>query len=137
VWDECYTQLMYLPSKNDFTRTALSDKKQMIEYFDFKLKNSRTIIEKEAKNVTKAEKRVDTLHAGYQNRASGLLKQLKQLCSELDQTEIELDTYHFLLDYEKNKAVNHRLDPLKDLVENAKSRNLMLQERYKEFNQAK
>ena len=37
VWDECYSQVLYLPSKNRFTRAIAASKKDRIESAEQKL----------------------------------------------------------------------------------------------------
>ena len=37
VWDECYSQVLYLPSKNRFTRANAASKKDRIESAEQKL----------------------------------------------------------------------------------------------------
>ena len=37
VWEECYSQVLYLPSQNRYTRANLASKKDRIESLDKKL----------------------------------------------------------------------------------------------------
>jgi pre-mRNA-splicing factor CDC5/CEF1 len=37
VWDECYSQVLYLPSQNRYTRANLASKKDRIESLDKRL----------------------------------------------------------------------------------------------------
>ncbi len=37
VWDECYSQVLFLPSKNRFTRTSAATKKDRIESAEQKI----------------------------------------------------------------------------------------------------
>ncbi len=40
VWDECYSQVLFLPSKNRFTRASTASKKDRIESAEQKLEVS-------------------------------------------------------------------------------------------------
>jgi pre-mRNA-splicing factor CDC5/CEF1 len=40
VWDECYSQVLFLPSKNRFTRASAASKKDRIESAEHKLEVS-------------------------------------------------------------------------------------------------
>lgn len=40
VWDECYSQVLYLPSQNRYTRANLASKKDRIESLEKRLEVS-------------------------------------------------------------------------------------------------
>lgn len=37
VWDQCYAQVLFIPSQNRFTRASLASKKERIESFEKRL----------------------------------------------------------------------------------------------------
>ena len=41
VWDECYSQVLFLPSKNRFTRANAASKKDRIESAEHKIEVGR------------------------------------------------------------------------------------------------
>jgi pre-mRNA-splicing factor CDC5/CEF1 len=66
VWDECYSQVLFLPSKNRFTRASAASKKDRIESAEQKLELNRNLMALEAKRAAKLEKKLKTLLGGYQ-----------------------------------------------------------------------
>ena len=44
VWDQCYAQVLFIPSQNRFTRASLASKKERIESLEKRLEVSRTVI---------------------------------------------------------------------------------------------
>ena len=46
VWDECYSQVLFVPSKNRYTRANAATKKERIESAEQKLEVKRRSIEK-------------------------------------------------------------------------------------------
>lgn len=66
VWQECLSQVLYLPSQNRFTRANLASKKDRFESAEKKLEQNRKHMAKEAKRCGKIEKRLKILTGGYQ-----------------------------------------------------------------------
>lgn len=66
VWQECYAQLLYLPSQKRFTRASLATKKERIESFEKQLDQKRNQMTEEAKKAANIEKKLKVLLAGYQ-----------------------------------------------------------------------
>jgi pre-mRNA-splicing factor CDC5/CEF1 len=50
VWDECYSQVLFLPSKNRFTRASTASKKDRIESAEQKLNVCANLILKNFNN---------------------------------------------------------------------------------------
>jgi pre-mRNA-splicing factor CDC5/CEF1 len=50
VWDECYSQVLFLPSKNRFTRANAASKKDRIESAEQKLEVCANLIMKNFNN---------------------------------------------------------------------------------------
>lgn len=66
VWQECLSQVLYLPSQNRYTRANLASKKDRIESSEKKLEQNRKHMAKEAKRCGKIEKKLKMLMGGYQ-----------------------------------------------------------------------
>lgn len=68
VWQECLSQVLYLPSQNRYTRANLASKKDRFEATERKLEQNRKHMAKEAKRCGKIEKKLKILTGGYQVR---------------------------------------------------------------------
>lgn len=117
VWDECLSQVLYLPSQNRYTRANLANKKDRIESYEKKLEQNRKHMAKEAKKCSKIEKKLKTLLGGYQARAHSLMKQLQETYDQIEQNSLSLSTFKFLEKMETN-AIPKRLEVRKNLMGN-------------------
>jgi pre-mRNA-splicing factor CDC5/CEF1 len=109
VWEECLSQVLYLPSQNRYTRANLASKKDRIESYEKKLEQNRKHMAKEAKKCSKIEKKLKTLLGGYQARAHSLMKQLQETYDQIEQSNLSLSTFKFLEQMETN-AIPKRLE---------------------------
>lgn len=75
VWQECLSQVLYLPSQNRYTRANLASKKDRFESAERKLEQNRKHMAKEAKRCGKIEKKLKILTGGYQVSGVFSLKQ--------------------------------------------------------------
>jgi pre-mRNA-splicing factor CDC5/CEF1 len=66
VWEECYAQVLYVPSSNRFTRASVTSRKDKIESFEKKLEVNRFHMSKEAKRAAKLEQKLKIVLGGYQ-----------------------------------------------------------------------
>ena len=130
VWEECLSQVLYLPSQNRYTRANLANKKDRIESLEKRLEQNRSHMKKDSKKAVKIEDRLKILTRGYQTRSQGLIKQIGDLEDQIEQTHLELSTFSFLKDQE-TKAIPRRLQSIQDDVEKQKEREADLQERYR------
>lgn len=102
VWEECLSQVLYLPNKNRYIRANLASKKDRLESAEKRLEQNRSHMAKEAKKAAKMEKRLKILTGGYKSRAQMLIKKLQDIYESIDQTNLELSTFKFLQEQEKN-----------------------------------
>lgn len=109
VWQECLSQVLYLPSQNRYTRANLASKKDRIESFEKRLEQNRKHMAREAKNCSKLEKKLKTLLGGYQARAHSLIKQLQDTYEQIEQNYLSLSTFKFLETME-TAAIPKRLE---------------------------
>lgn len=108
VWDECLSQVLYVPSQNKYTRANHATKKERIESLEKRLEQNRNHMTKEAKQAAKIEKKLKILLGGYQSRAQTLVKQIQDLVEQIEQTHLELDTFKMLKNHENN-AIHKRI----------------------------
>ncbi|KAI4459693.1 cell division cycle 5-like protein [Holotrichia oblita] len=132
VWEECLSQVLFLPNQNRYTRANLASKKDRLESAEKKLEQNRTHMSREAKRAAKMEKKLRILTGGYQSRAQALIKQLQDLYEQTDQAHLELNTFKFLQDQEK-AALPRRVQSLTEDVNRQMERERLLQHRYSEL----
>ncbi|XP_055695365.1 cell division cycle 5-like protein [Lutzomyia longipalpis] len=129
VWDECLSQVLFLPSQNRYTRASLASKKDRLESAEYKLEQNRKHMAKEANRCGKIEKKLKILTGGYQARAQALIKQLQDTFEQIEQNYLALSTFKFLAEQEDN-AIPRRLASLTDDVARQTEREKLLQARY-------
>lgn len=129
VWEECYSQVLYLPGQSRYTRANLASKKDRIESLEKKLEINRGHMTTEAKRAAKMEKKMKILLGGYQSRSMGLLKQLSELWDQVEQTHTELHTFEELKKQE-DLAIPRRLEALREDVQRQQDREKELQQRF-------
>ncbi|XP_050084340.1 cell division cycle 5-like protein [Anopheles aquasalis] len=129
VWQECLSQVLYLPSQNRYTRANLASKKDRIESAEKRLEINRKHMAKEAKRCGKIEKKLKILTAGYQARAQALVKQFQDTNEQIEQNCLALSTFKFLAAQE-DLAIPKRLESLTEDVMRQTEREKTLQSRY-------
>lgn len=132
VWQECLSQVLYLPSQNRYTRASLASKKDRIESCEKRLEQNRKVMAREAKKCSKLEKKLKILLEGYQTRAFSLIKQLQDTYEQIEQNYLSLSTFKFLEKMETT-AIPKRLEALTEDVARQTEREKQLQKRYSEL----
>ncbi|XP_060551869.1 cell division cycle 5-like protein [Ruditapes philippinarum] len=132
VWDECYSQVLYLPSQGRYTRANLASKKDRIESLEKRLENNRSYMTKDSKKAAKLEKKLKILLGGYQSRSQGLYKQVSELHEQLEHTYVELTTFENLRQHEVG-AIPKRMESLTEDVVRQTERERELQKRYSDL----
>ncbi|KAK3089147.1 hypothetical protein FSP39_001265 [Pinctada imbricata] len=132
VWEECYSQVLYLPSQNRYTRANLASKKDRIESLEKRLESNRANMTKDAKHAAKLEKKLKILLGGYQSRSQGLAKQMSDLYEQIEQTFVEFKTFEDLRQHEIG-AIPKRLESLTEDVERQMEREQELQKKFGEL----
>lgn len=102
VWEECLSQVLFLPNQNRYTRANLASKKDRLESAEKRLEQNRSHMAKEAKKAAKMEKKLKILTGGYQTRTQMLINKLHDVYDSLEQTNLEFSTFKFLQEQEKN-----------------------------------
>nr|SVE75628.1 EOG090X02CC [Daphnia hispanica] len=129
VWEECLSQVLFVPSQNRYTRASLASKKDRLESSSRHLETNRTHMAREAKKAAKLEKKLRTLTAGYQSRSQALHKQTQDMIDQVEAARIELDTYSFLKKHE-DAAIPNRLENVQQEVLVQTERERELQKRF-------
>lgn len=129
VWEECYSQVLYLHGQSRYTRANLASKKDRIESMEKKLEINRGHMTTEAKRAAKMEKKMKILLGGYQSRAMGLLKQLSEIWDQVEQAHMELHTFQELKKQE-DFAIPRRQEALREDVQRQQEREKELQQRF-------
>lgn len=129
VWEECYSQVLYLHGQSRYTRANLASKKDRIESVEKKLEINRGHMTTEAKRAAKMEKKMKILLGGYQSRSMGLLKQLSELWDQVEQAHVELHTFQELKKQE-DFAIPRRQEALREDVQRQQDREKELQQRF-------
>lgn len=132
VWEECYSQVLFLPGQNRYTRANLASKKDRIESLEKRLESNRTYMTKDSKKAAKLEKKLKILLGGYQSRSQGLLKQVTELHEQLEHTFVELKTFENLRQHEIG-AIPKRMESLTEDVVRQTERERELQKRYSDL----
>lgn len=129
VWEECYSQVLYLPGQSRYTRANLASKKDRIDSLEKKLEMNRGHMTAEAKRAAKMEKKMKILLGGYQSRSMGLLKQLSEVWDQLEQANLELHTF-MELKKQEDLAIPRRQEALREDVQRQQEREKELQQRF-------
>ncbi|XP_062511250.1 cell division cycle 5-related protein-like [Corticium candelabrum] len=129
VWDECYDQVMFIPSQNRITRAAMASKKDRLESLEKKLDRNRGHMMKDAKRAAKMEKKLKVLMGGYQARALGLSKQMADIHDQVEQTFVEMKTFEALR-IQELQSIPRRLESLNEAVTRQSERERELQYRF-------
>lgn len=129
VWEECYKEVLYVPSQNRYTRASMASTKDRLESLEKRLQDNRQLMTKQAKKAAKLEKKLKVLTGGYQARSSALTKQVTDLHEQVEQAHVELETFKGLQQLETH-AIPKRLEHLKEEVHRQTERENQLQVYY-------
>ncbi|KAL4232856.1 CDC5 cell division cycle 5-like protein [Mactra antiquata] len=129
IWEECYSQVLYLPSQNRYTRANLVSKKDRMESLKHKLETNRTHMSKESKSAAKLQKHLEIQLNGYQSQSQDLLKEISRLHKKIEKTHVELQTLEHLHHHE-TEAIHKRTETLTDDVVHQTDRQKKLLLRY-------
>jgi len=129
VWEECYAQVLFLPTQQRYTRAALASKKDRLESLEKRLEMNRMHMTEDAKRAAKIEKKLKVLLGGYQSRSVGLTKQINDLFEQVEQAHTEKETFRSLREHEL-RAIPKRVESLREGVRRQTDRERQLQSRY-------
>lgn len=111
VWEECYAQVLFVPTSNRFTRASVASRKDKIESYEKRLEVNRAHMGREAKRAGKLEEKLKITLGGYQSRAQMLVKSLQDTYNQLESKQVELTTFEKIREHEL-QAIPKRVDAL-------------------------
>ncbi|OTF76916.1 cell division cycle 5-like protein [Euroglyphus maynei] len=129
IWDECYSQLLYLPAQNRYTKASMVSKRERIESIDSRLEQNRQHMTREAKKAGKIEKKLSILLGGYQQRSQEMAKQFRECWQHIEQSNLELYSFQSLK-VREDRAIQKRIGQLNQDVKRQEERERSLQYRY-------
>ena len=109
VWDECYSQVLFLPNSNRFTRASVASRKDKIDSLEKRLEVNRNHISKEAKKAGKLEKKLKVLFGGYESRANSLKKSFEETINQIESAFVEFLTFENIREREMS-AIPRRIE---------------------------
>ena len=136
VWEECLSQVLFLPDHKRIARLRDVSKKDRIDTFQWRLQKNREHMAKEAKKAGKIEKKLKVLLGGYQSRAASLIKQINDTSGQIESLRLEKSTFQ-RLQVQEEMAINKRICALRDDVSRQVAREKSLQERYDQLKRRK
>eukprot|EP01098_Paradermamoeba_levis_P015985 TRINITY_DN8402_c0_g1_i1.p1 TRINITY_DN8402_c0_g1~~TRINITY_DN8402_c0_g1_i1.p1 ORF type:complete len:110 (-),score=40.42 TRINITY_DN8402_c0_g1_i1:1-330(-) len=89
----------------------------------------KTLMAKQSKKAKTLEKKLQIYNAGYEGRALKLAREIGELATHLEQSQIDLNSFTFLRDREVN-AIPRRIEELTEEVNQQKEREIELQKQY-------
>ena len=132
VWDECFSQLIYAPSQNRYTRADIISKRERIDSIDARLEQNRVHMAKEAKKAGRIEKKLSILLGGYKTRASEFIRQYRENINQIEQAQLELISFTALKVKEDN-SIFKRIAALEEDVKRQNEREKNLQLKYQQL----
>jgi len=129
VWEECYSQVLFLPSSGKFTRANVASRKDKIESLEKKLDVNRSHMAKEAKKAAKLEQKMKIILGGYQSKAQGLIKSVQEMNNQIESAHVELLTFENIRQQEL-AAIPKRVQQLTDDVQKQQIREKELQKKF-------
>jgi len=121
---------VFLPSAKRYVDGRLLGKKERVESARHKFEIVDSHHQKEVKKSKKLEEKMERLLGGYMTKARQALLHIRKLSEERETISIETEVFQTLRAREE-KAIQSRVEELRDQVEHEKQRNLKLQNRYK------
>jgi pre-mRNA-splicing factor CDC5/CEF1 len=129
VWEECYAQVLYVPSSNRFTRASVASRKDKIESLEKKLEINRSHMGREAKKAGKLEQKLKITLGGYQSRTQVLVKSLQDVHSQCEMKHVEWQTFEKIREHEL-AAIPKRVESISDDVNKQIQREKELQKKF-------
>jgi pre-mRNA-splicing factor CDC5/CEF1 len=132
VWEECYAQVLYVPSTNRFTRASVTSRKDKIESYEKKLEINRYHMSTLAKKAGKVDQKLRITLGGYQSRAQMLIKSLHDIYNQIESKQVELQTFEHIRNHEL-EAIPKRLSTLNEDLNRQVVRERELQAKFAEY----
>lgn len=129
VWQECLSQVLYLPQHRRYTRANLASKRDRIESLEKCLEQLRSLMKEEDRKAAKLEKKLRVVLGGYQSRAQTLIKAMQEAIDQTEQSMMEYSTFVRLREQEIGAIVRRR-ETLQTDVDRQQAREVELQREF-------
>lgn len=129
VWNECFSEVLFLPNEKRYTRAMMATKKDRVDSFEKRLDINRNHMKREAKRATKMEKNLKIKTGGYRSRSNDLLKNYESLTTEVELAQRDLNVFE-LLNASEQGAIPRRKEILELEVRRQRIREANLQKSF-------
>jgi len=131
LWTQAVDELIFLPQKTAYCSQTQVSEEEIHTAYSALHNELKQQMGKDAKKANKLEKKLQTLTAGYQNRAQQLIEEIQTMHAEQETKSQELSCYTALKAQEA-AALPARLKTLQEEVEIATQREKRLQTEFQE-----
>merc|ERR1712061_900722 len=108
----------------------MCDRPQKLEASTHMFKVAEAQLQKESKRAKKLEDKLDRVLGGYVGKSKQSIDKMASFSEERETTAVEIEVFRTLAARE-DKAIESRIEELRDSVEAEKSRNARLRTRFK------
>merc|ERR1712129_637376 len=132
VLEESLGHLTFLPESRRYVEWRMCEKPQRLEAATHTFKMAEAQLQKEAKRAKKLEDKLERVLGGYINKSKQSAQKLATFAEERETTATEIEVFQTLAARE-DRAIESRVEELRECVEAEKSRNAKLQTRFKDL----
>ncbi|KFD56977.1 hypothetical protein M514_02234 [Trichuris suis] len=129
IWNECYSQVAFMPSQLRYTRAAMMTKKERLDSLQFELEQNRNAMSKMATKAVKLEQKMRLLVAGHLNNTTRAVQELISLYEQIDLASMERAAFAHL-EKQEDKAIAHRRQMIVNDVQRQEARERELQKAF-------
>jgi len=122
--------MAYLPETKRYMEWSICSNPQRLEAASHMFKAAEAQLQKEAKRAKKLDDKLERVLGGYIGKSRQSTAKIGAYAEERETTAMEIEVFRTLAAREE-KAIESRVEELRDIVEAEKSRNSKLQNRFK------
>jgi pre-mRNA-splicing factor CDC5/CEF1 len=132
IWERLTDEFIYVPSLQAYAEQSSVGVKEQVGASEQELQLLKTLMQRDAKKATKAEKKLETLLGGYRKRAAALEKKCQGQQAAVREKQVELGCFEALRRSE-GLARPQRLSAMEAFAREQLEREAQLQARYAEL----
>ena len=129
---EVSADFMFLPSQRKYGKVSAATKSEKIAALNNELEVHRSNMIKQTKKASKVASKLDVLLGGHHNRFVALNKQVSDLVKQIEQSSLDLESFHGLAQIER-AGIENRVQELQGAVTAQLERETALQTKYAEL----
>uniref|UniRef100_A0A5S6QD91 Uncharacterized protein n=1 Tax=Trichuris muris TaxID=70415 RepID=A0A5S6QD91_TRIMR len=129
IWNECFSQVAFVPSQLRYTRAAMMAKKERLDSLQFELEQNRNSMSKMATKAVKLERKTRLLIGGHLNNTTKALQEIISLYEQIDVASMERAAFAHL-EKQEDRAIAHRRQVIMNDVQRQEERERELQKSY-------